>query len=147
MVTDQFLPSEFQITFLMPCKFKCHLPLFSTGFPNACDKRRRNITMLHHIVKTVQKKLHKRDIYTANRSWKDSRKTRLEIRPGQGCFYSVNKAPYVMSRIKKIYTYICSWPSAKPEGKSCCYYLHLLVQIHCLPKQLMWITTKFWCIP
>jgi len=69
--TNQFLPSEFQITFLMPCKFKYHLPVLAIGCPNACDKRTRNSTTSHHIVNTVQKKLRKRDVYTANRSWRE----------------------------------------------------------------------------
>jgi hypothetical protein len=59
--TNQLFHTEFQITFLMPCKYTCHLPLFATGSPNACDKRTRSITMPNHIVNTVLKKPNKRD--------------------------------------------------------------------------------------
>ena len=81
---NQVFPAEFQITSLMHCTFKCHLPRFSTGFPTAWLKKTRNITRLRHIVNSVQTKLHKLDDETANRSWNLSEKTRLQNDLGQG---------------------------------------------------------------
>jgi len=53
--TNHFLPSEFQLDCLITCKFKCHLPVFSVGCPNACDKRKRNKRKLRHIVKASKR--------------------------------------------------------------------------------------------
>ena len=41
--TNQVFPTEFQLAFLMPCKFKCHLPVFTMDCRNAFDKSTRNI--------------------------------------------------------------------------------------------------------
>ena len=58
---NQVFPTEFQITSLMLCTFKCHLPQYSRFLPTPRLKSTRNTTRLLHIVKSVQTKLYKRD--------------------------------------------------------------------------------------